>query len=138
MITKALRWLFSTPEESRPWWKVIAWWELRRIPCNLIVGCVGFVSLLLFFLFISLAHELKPGEDAIEPMALFMAPILFNIAYTGGWVAELFLRIVWRERAPVIASAFFKLGLSLSLCIAVSPSVIWEIEGRSRDRYTNR
>jgi hypothetical protein len=71
----AINWLFAVPEEPRPWWKIIIWWEVRRIPYNLIVGSVGFISLLLFFLFINLAHELKPGEDAVEPMALFINEI---------------------------------------------------------------
>jgi hypothetical protein len=35
-------------------------------PYNLIVGMTGFISLLLFFLFITKSGELKPGEDAIE------------------------------------------------------------------------
>ena len=47
--------------------------EFRRVPYNLIVGVIGAISLLLFFLFISLAHKLKPGyQDAVEPMALLV------------------------------------------------------------------
>jgi len=125
MIAKAFRGLISAPPEPRAWWKVIAWWELRRIPCNIIVGGIGLICLLLFFLFIHLAHALQPGEDAIEPMVLFAAPILFNIAYTGGWIAELFLRIVSRERNSIIASTLLKLGLSFSLFIAILPAAIW-------------
>ena len=125
IIRSTFRWLLTPPEESRPWWKVITWWEVRRIPCNLIVGCVGFVCLLLFFLFIHLAHELTPGEDAVEPMALFIAPILFNVAYTGGWIAELMLRIVWREQTSRIAPALFKLGLTFSLFVVMLPAVVW-------------
>ena len=125
MIKEAFKWLVSTPQELRPWWKVIVWWELRRIPVNILVGCVGFISLLGFFLFITLAHELKPGEDAVEPLVLLATPILFNIGYTAGWIAELFLRIVWKERNPVIASALLKLGLSGSLFCALMPSVVW-------------
>ncbi|MGO9377887.1 MAG: hypothetical protein ACLPN1_00505 [Dissulfurispiraceae bacterium] len=33
---------------------------------NLIVGVAGVISLILFFIFIGLAHELKPGEDAVN------------------------------------------------------------------------
>ena len=117
--------IFSNPEGPRPWWKVIAWWEIRRIPYNIIVGVVGFISLMLFFLFIDLAHELKPGEDAVEPMALFAAPILLNICYTAGWICELFLRLVWREKSPVVGPTLFKLGLSASLFAAVLPALMW-------------
>ena len=127
MIKEAFKWIFATPQEPRSWWKVIVWWELRRIPVNILVGCVGFISLMGFFLFITLAQELKPGEDAVEPLALLAAPILFNIGYTAGWIAELFLRIVWRKRNPVIASALLKLGLSGSLFCALIPSIAWLI-----------
>lgn len=58
-------------------------------------------------------------------MALFAVPILFNIAYTGGWIAELFLRIVSRARNSIIASTLLKLGLSFSLFIAILPAAIW-------------
>ena len=32
---------------------------------------------------------LQPGEDAVEPMALLLAPFAMNLCYTAGWVAEL-------------------------------------------------
>ena len=125
MLAQAAKWLFSGPQEPRRWWEVILWWEIRRIPYNLILGVVGLVSLLLFFLFVHLAGELYPGEDVIEPIALLLAPILVNIAYTAGWIAELFLRVVWRETSSTIAPILFKLGLSFSLLCAVSPAMIW-------------
>jgi hypothetical protein len=125
MITRAITWLFAPPEEPRQWWQVIAWWELRRIPYNLIVGGVGFISLLLFYLFISLAQGVESGIDAIEPLALLIAPILLNMAFTAGWLGELFLRIAWQVQSPIIATAFLKLGLSFSLLVAILPSVIW-------------
>jgi len=125
MVRDAVKWLFAVPEEPRPWWKVITWWEIRRIPYNLICGGVGFISLLLFFHFINVVGELKPGEDAIEPMALFAAPFLINIAYTAGWVAELFLRFVWRDNIARLGPALLKLGFSFSLFVILLPSVFW-------------
>lgn len=107
--------------------------EARRIPYNVIVGLVGLIGLLLFFLFITLAHEIKPGEDAIEPMALFAAPFVINIAYTGGWLAELFLRIVWRERWPLLGPMFLKLGLSFSVIVVLLPAVVWCMIWLARD-----
>ena len=80
MIKRFYDWFLGVSEQPQTWLAIIGWWELRRIPYNLIVGGVGFISLLLFFLFINLAHELQPGEDAIEPLALLAAPVLLNIA----------------------------------------------------------
>jgi hypothetical protein len=83
----------------------------------LIVGMVGIVSLIFFFQFIHLAHGLKPGEDAIEPMALIAAPFALNIADTAGWAGELHLRLLWRIRSPAIGPALLILGLSFSLLL---------------------
>ncbi|MDC4224478.1 MAG: hypothetical protein MPW15_09680 [Candidatus Manganitrophus sp.] len=124
-MTKALAWFFETPVEPRPWWKVITWWELRRIPYNLAVGVVGLISFLFFFLFIHLAHELKPGEDAIEPLALFVAPILINFAYTAGWVSELLLRFFWRSGPHPVGPVLLKLGLIFSIAVVLLPSTLW-------------
>ena len=125
MGRRFFNWYFATPEGPRPWFKVIWWWEVRRIPYNFVVGFVGFISLLLFFLFIALAHELKPGEDAVEPLALMAAPFAINIAYTAGWMAELLLRIVWRERSAIVGPAFLRLGLSFSLVVVLLPAILW-------------
>lgn len=124
-ITQAATWLFSGSPERGPWWKIVAWWELRRVPYNLIVGIVGTPCLLLFYLFVFLADELRPGEDAVEQMALFAAPFLINIAYTAGWIGELFLKVFWKQESPVIGPALFKLGLSFSLGCLVVPPFLW-------------
>jgi hypothetical protein len=124
-ITPSLKWYFSVPEEPRSGVDVVVWWEVRRIPYNLIILLAGVVSLPLFLLFIQLAHGLRPGEDAVEPMALIVAPFAVNIAYTAGWIAELFLRLVWRDRSPAVAPAFLKLGLSFSLFVVFFPTAFW-------------
>jgi hypothetical protein len=125
MVRQCYNWLFTKSESPGSWFGIIAWWEIRRIPYNLIVGSVGLISLLLFFLFLSLAHEVKPGEDAIEPMALLAAPFVINIAYTFGWVAELFLYFIWRQRSNVIGPVLYKLGLYFSLVVVMLPSIVW-------------
>src|SRR6185503_20909678 len=84
-------WMFSVREGERSATDIILWWELRRIPYNLIVGPTGLISLLLFYFFISRTNALKPGEDAVEPIALLAAPVVMNICYTAGWVVEGFL-----------------------------------------------
>ncbi len=88
------------------------------MPYNLIVGAIGIISLFLFFVFISLAHELKPGEDAVEPMALFIAPIAVNICYTGGWIVELLLNTVRSKGSSPVGPVLLKLGAGFSVVIA--------------------
>ena len=94
------------------------------MPYNLIVGVVGAISLFLFFVFISLTHELKPGEDAVEPMSLIAAPIIANICYTGGWIIELLLGTV-RRKGPSVGLVLLKLGVVFSVVIVLVPSVAW-------------
>ncbi len=119
------QWLFSVSEEDQSPWRIITWWEKRRIPYNLIIGALGFISLLLFFLFITKSGELKPGEDAVEPMALFMAPIFMNIGYTLGWFVEVMLRIFQRKKFRRISRELFQVGLFLSVAVVILPSAFW-------------
>jgi hypothetical protein len=116
---------FSTPSEPFSRWGIIAWWEIRRVPYNLIVGVFGAISLFFFFVFIGLAHEPKPGEDAIEPMALFVAPIAVNICYTGGWIVELLLSFVRPKGSAPIGPGLLKLGVGFSLAVVLLPSALW-------------
>jgi hypothetical protein len=90
-LRKIHKWLFSVTDEERSLGQIILWWEKRRIIYNIIVGFTGFISLLLFFFFIDKSGVLKPGEDAIEPLALLISPILINISYTLGWVVEVII-----------------------------------------------
>jgi hypothetical protein len=129
MVGRFFRWCFSTPREPRSAMDVVAWWEVRRIPYNLIVLIAGMVSLPLFLVFIELAHGLKAGEDAVEPMALVVAvvvgPCAVNLAYTAGWIVELFLRLAWRGRAAAIGPTLMRLGLSFSLLVVFFPAIFW-------------
>jgi len=125
IVRRFFTWFFSRPSEPLSRLGIVAWWEIRRIPYNLIVGIIGVISLLLFFVFISLAHELKPGEDAVEPMALFAAPIAANICYTGGWIVEFLLSAVRRKGSSSVGLVLLKLGVVFSVVIVLVPSVVW-------------
>jgi len=125
MIRKFFKWLVEPPKKTESSFDIIRWWEIRRIPYNLIVGPLGIISLIMFFVFVELSRKLEPGEDAVEPFAIILAPIAINILYTCGWMAELFLRIVWKEKSTYIGPILFKLGISLSVCAILFPSTMW-------------
>jgi hypothetical protein len=124
-MNKFIAWFFSRPPEPFSVGNIIGWWEIRRIPYNLIMYVSGIVSLIIFFIFINLAHELKPGEDAVEPLALIAALILLNICYTGGWIFELILSTFRNKNSSPIGPALLKLGLVFSIIIAFLPSASW-------------
>lgn len=124
-MVRFFKWFFANPDEPRTLLGVIWWWEARRIPYNLIIGVVGIMSLLLFYELIDLADELEPGEDAIEPMALLLAPVAINFCYTFGWLVELFFRAGWGTSSSGCASILMKLGVSFSLFVVSLPAIIW-------------
>src|SRR5690242_20375788 len=117
MVKQFFVWLFSVPETERTLGSVIVWWELRRIPYNIIVGCVAFISLILFFVSIASANVLGPGEDAVEPLALIFAPIAINICYTAGWFIESILCCIWPRKRRMFGPLLFKTGLFFSLFV---------------------
>src|SRR6476659_9670579 len=76
---------------------IILWWELRRLPYNLLVGAAAFVAFVIYCIAISSTGILDPGEDIIEPIALMAAPfaiVPINICYTAGWLVDAPLRSV--------------------------------------------
>jgi hypothetical protein len=124
-ITQFWKWLFSIPDAPRSAFDVVVWWELRRIPYNFIVGCVGFISLIIFFISIASSGELKPGDDAVEPLALIFAPIAINVLYCAGWIVENILRVIWPSKRRFFGPFLFKLGLGFSLLVITFPAGFW-------------
>ena len=121
-----MRWLFADPPEPRSAWSIIRWWEVRRIAYNLIVGGVGLLSLAAFLGLIGLCGHLEPGEDAFEPIALFVGVVAANICYTAGWVTEVFL-LRRNPSGPSAAPQLLGSGLVFSLFVVLLPALLWAI-----------
>jgi hypothetical protein len=109
--------------------EIVGWWEIRRIPYNLIIGGAGFVSLLLMLGFGS--QVVAPGEDVIEPMALFFfGPLILigaNVCYTAGWVLE---SIPFKNYNGVIFPAYrwtFLAGILFSVGLLMVPGALWTL-----------
>lgn len=118
-------WFFSSPKEPQTFIQTIIWWEKRRIPYNLIIGIIGVISLFLFFVFVDLANELKPGEDAVEPIALFFAPLAVNICYTSGWIVETIINSLKRKNDQTVGPKLMKIGMAFSIIVLLIPSTTW-------------
>jgi hypothetical protein len=106
-------------------WRTILWWEVRRLPYNGLLAVLGSASLLVFFWTISQSGELKPGEDAEEPLALLAAPVLANVAYTLGWMTELVANVVLRSSARRIGPGLLRVGLAFSAVVVFTPAAVW-------------
>ncbi len=118
-------WFFGSPQGPRSPWGVVAWWEIRRIPFNLIVGSYGVVCLVAFFWAITTSGHLQPGEDAVEPLALLAAPVGVNILYTLGWIVEVPTRLLVSDLTPRFGPLLLKLGLGLGLFLITLPAAFW-------------
>ena len=86
-----------------------------------VVGVAGFLA---FFVLLSASGELKPGEDAVEPIALIIVPVLANVCYTAGWMMELAARATG-IRSPRTGPGLFAAGLAFSCVVAWLPALFW-------------
>jgi hypothetical protein len=120
-------WLSSTPADFDSPWRVVAWWETRRLPFNLIVGVYGIACLLVYFLAISSSGHLGPGEDAVEPIVVFAAPLLINVLYTLGWLVEVPARRQVPGLSPRFGPLLWTLGLGFGLFLMTVPAAIWSL-----------
>ena len=98
-------------------WQIVRWWEVRRIPYNLLVGATGILSVVLMVFFGSMA--VKPGDDFEEPMGLIFFAIAFgivaNLCYTAGWIVDL---VLYRGEPR---RKLFRAGMTFSIVLASLP-----------------
>jgi hypothetical protein len=104
-------------------WQIIRWWEYRRIYYNALLAVTGILAIIGFEFVMDKAIPL--GEDAIEPMALFIGVSLYaivaNLCYTLGWITELILRRYDPQLARKSAPRMFRFGLWFSCALTTLP-----------------
>jgi hypothetical protein len=110
---------------QRPW-DAIVWWELRRIPYNMLMLVVGVLSLL-SILFMG-KYFVRPGEDVIELVGMISGAVVYgllaNIAYTLGWVTELLWSWGDTERTEPMRSLIFWTGIAFSVAVTLLPAFL--------------
>jgi hypothetical protein len=114
-------------------WRVIGWWESRRIPYNLVVGLAGIFSsavivtigLVGYFFF----HSEFPAPTGLTLLAVIICAIIANLCYTGGWVTELIVRKAWPDEADRFAVLSFSLGLAFSVLLTLLPGLLAGVGG---------
>jgi hypothetical protein len=114
--------LFAPREPDRC--GAVPWWEVRRIPYNVLIGAYGILCLVVFYWGIVTSGALRPGEDAVEPMALMAAPCLANACYTLGWMVEVLIDLAVGP-SPQVGLFLFKLGLGFWFFVISAPAVYW-------------
>ncbi len=125
------RWMFS-PSKSKPYSNIIFWWEIRRIHYNIIMLFFGAVG---FFFTLFMVSVFSPSFDFDFFIAIFAGIPMFaigaNILYTGGWVSEIIIRFLWKEKAEHFGPIMWTLGTAFSICVCFLPGmehfVVWLI-----------
>jgi hypothetical protein len=104
-------------------WNAIVWWEIRRIPFNLLLLAVGTISGLVSLL---IANRLSGPDANLGSPAIGVAlyGIAANVCYTLGWITELLWTWGDLDRAARIRHKLFRAGLLFSVLITLSPAVI--------------
>jgi len=119
-------WIRSPADDS--FWEIVRWWEVRRIPYNLVVGGVGIVSGGVVLALAAIASEIFneplgwPDPPILAVFGVIAYGIAANVCYTGGWVAEWVVRKVWRERAGAFGEISFVLGVVFSVLLTLAPA----------------
>jgi hypothetical protein len=122
---RVVNWLFDSRQATTKPMDAIRWWELRRVPYNLIVGAVGIASIVVMEFLGNVF--LPPGEDFVEPLGLILGILVFgllaNLAYTLAWVVELRVSNADPGKHRVFRTQNFRKGLAWSCALASAP--IW-------------
>jgi hypothetical protein len=121
--------LFQPTDNPSSFPSIVAWWELRRIAFNVLVGAVGILSLIAY-LWLWGTYLEKPGDDGdFTPLlSVFAFGTAANFFYTSGWLVEGIYLTVRKRGSQNIGPRLFKLGLSFSLVLASLPGFLGVIE----------
>jgi len=111
-------------------WEAIGWWETRRVPFNLIVGCAGILSCIVVSVVGLGSYILFDSEFGLPDPPLFalvgilLYGIAANVCFTGGWLAELIVRKFWPSEADQFSTLSLSLGLIFSVLLTLTPAIV--------------
>jgi hypothetical protein len=104
-------------------WDAIAWWEIRRIPFNLLILVVGLVSAFITALVGS--HVFGPDQDIGSPfIQVALYAVAANVCYTLGWITEVLW--AWGNTAQTEPTRpkVFRFGLIFSIGLTLMPAIV--------------
>jgi hypothetical protein len=123
-------WLFQRDPPLTNAREIIGWWEARRIPYNLIVGCAGMLTCLALLVIAAASFELfhsdfgLPDPPGFAIFGVILYGIGANVCYTGGWITELILCRVFPGEYNRWAALSFFLGLLFSVLLTLLPAIL--------------
>lgn len=109
-------------DDSRPWIKIILWWEFRRILYNFLLIVFGIFALtILSFIVKDLWSFFSPPIFFLMWTGLFL--FLANVFYTSGWIFQLITRNSSNKFIHRIRPKIFIYGLIFSFGIQLIPAL---------------
>jgi hypothetical protein len=127
-MSKLVEFLYPLPELRSSPLSLLRWWESRRPAFNAIIGGAGLVTLGA----VRLITVLPPnpwGVTLLQELPIIITyAVLANVAYSGGFVTELFMRKFLGEGAPRPGPALLRMGLTFSVGLTLFPVAIVGID----------
>ena len=111
-------------------WEAIGWWETRRLPFNLIIGCAGILSCIVVSVVGLGSYFLFDSEFGLPdpPLFVLIGILLYGIAanacFTGGWLAELIVRKIWPSEADRFSTLSLSFGVIFSVLLTLTPAIV--------------
>lgn len=128
------KFFYRDPSDSNPL-RTFAWWEIRRIPYNLVVGTFGVVSGAICLITGALCEHFVgdpigiPDPPFVALLAVVAYGVMANVCYTGGWVAELLVHKIWPGKGNDFGRISFFLGLVFSILLTLAPGILIAVFG---------
>jgi hypothetical protein len=111
------RFLFGRAQKHYPWYRVVFWWEIRRILYNIVLYFSGWLGSAVAYLAIK-DYPAREGTDLGDPLlGLILYVFMANVCYTAGWIVELSARRVSRSEQPDLGPRLFVAGLTFSAAL---------------------
>lgn len=108
-------------------WQTIGWWEVRRVPYNLLVGAAGVITCAVCFVTALVCEHFLgdpiglPDPPIFAFFGILAYGIMANVCYTGGWIAELMVQKLWPGQSDSFGRISFFLGLIFSIVLTLVP-----------------
>ncbi len=112
--------LFKQTKQPQNFTEIVFWWGERRLAFNIMIGLTGLLSILICWVSGFHMNMIYVGIIA------FTYCIALNILYTGGWVAEWFIRKAnnFDERISYIGPVFFGMGIVVCLLLTLFGGIL--------------
>ena len=111
--------LYPAPAERRVW-AIIGWWEKRRLPCNLIVGATGIVTMAVGSLIMGLNGDFEPLFWVRSGIFWLVAA---NVSYTLGPIAEIGLQKLFGRGLFPAGPLLFRAAVTTAVGVTLLPII---------------